>query len=369
LVEQRPDAPVISVFVDLDPERFATAPARATQIRSLLDEARREVEHEEGLSHDELVGLRADIERLEDYLLSREPPYEGSRALAVYCCGREELFEVVPMTRPVEGRVVVERTPYVEPLVRGANEERWCVALVNRRLGRILAGPADRLQEIRALSEDTHGQHDQGGWSQARYERSVEKETDDHLRHVAEVLYRRWRRERFQRLVLGGPTEIVPRLEGMLHEELRSRLIEGRLEVDVESANEPQIEEALTPVVEEDARVRERQALDQMSAGVGAGGRGAGGAADVLAALNERRVGTLLLEEGFDGRGSRCATCRMLTLEAGDACPADGSELVEVEHLREAVVEAALEQGAEVLVVRRYADLGRFGGIGAVLRF
>jgi hypothetical protein len=33
------------------------------------------------------------------------------------------------------------------------------------------------------------------------------------------------------------------------------------------------------------------------------------------------------------------------------------------------MVERALEQSAEVLVVRRHPDLGPIGGIGAVLRF
>ena len=56
-------------------------------------------------------------------------------------------------------------------------------------------------------------------------------------------------------------------------------------------------------------------------------------------------------------------------LDPGDPCPADGFETDEVEHLREAAVEAALGQGAEVMVVRHYPDLGPLQGIGALLRF
>ena len=369
LVERRPGHPVISLYLDLDPERFATARTRASQIRSLIDEATREVEREPGLSHAELTQLREDLERLDEFLHSREAPYQGAKALAVFCSGADDLFEVVQLRRPVQGRVVIERTPYVEPLIRGAHARRWCVALVNRRVGRMLVGPADQLEEITFVDDETHGQHDQGGWSQARYERSVEKEVDDHLRRVAELLFRRWRRDRFARLVLGGPAEVVPRLEAQLHEELRSRLADSRVEVDVETASEDQVRQALGPLVEEEERARERSALDQLAAGVGSGTRGAGGVEQVLSALAERRVGTLLLEEGFDRNGSRCPTCGLLTTEIGGECPADGSTLAEVEHLREGVVEAALEQGAEAIVVQRYPDLGPFGGIGAVLRF
>jgi peptide subunit release factor 1 (eRF1) len=113
-------------------------------------------------------------------------------------------------------------------------------------------------------------------------------------------------------------------------------------------------------------------ALDRLAAGVGSGGRGVGGPEDTLEALNERRVQTLLLEPGFDRRGSRCQACGLLMLEeAGDGgrCPADGGPLETLEHLREAAIEAALAQGAEVMVVRHHPDLGPFQGIGAILRF
>ena len=47
----------------------------------------------------------------------------------------------------------------------------------------------------------------------------------------------------------------------------------------------------------------------------------------------------------------------------------DGTELEPVEHLREAAVEAAIAQDAEVISINHYPDLGPFQGIGALLRF
>jgi peptide subunit release factor 1 (eRF1) len=102
---------------------------------------------------------------------------------------------------------------------------------------------------------------------------------------------------------------------------------------------------------------------------VGPGGRGAAGLKDTVAALNERRVETLLLDEGFDARGGSCPTCGLLVAGPADRCPADGSELEPVERMREAIVEAAVAQDAEVIVVRHHPDLGPLGGVGAVLRF
>ena len=139
--------------------------------------------------------------------------------------------------------------------------------------------------------------------------------------------------------------------------------------MDISSATDTHVREAVEKLVAEDEKRTEREALDRLEEGLGAGGRATGGPDGTIEALNERRVETLLLEPGFDLRGKRCPTCGLLLVEAGDACPADGSPLDEVDHLREAVVESALTQDAGVLVVRSYPDLGPHRGIAALLRF
>src|SRR5437660_11438740 len=174
LVQHRGEHRVVSLYLDLDPERFATPPARSSQIESLIDEAHRDVEREEGLGHDEKIALREDLGRIKSFLLSPGAPYKGARALAVFCSIRDDLFMTVQLTRPVPGRVVIENRPYVEPLIAAVQDRRWLVVLVNRRAARLLAGSPDRLRERARLEDQVHGRHHQGGWSQANYERSIE---------------------------------------------------------------------------------------------------------------------------------------------------------------------------------------------------
>jgi peptide chain release factor subunit 1 len=369
LIDYRPGHPVISLYMNLDPERFATPPARASQIRSLVDQARRDLEAQVGLTHDDLVTLRADIQRIDEFLSSTQAPFKGARALAVFCSGQAGLFEVLQLSRPTEARVVIGPAPFVEPLVPALEARRWLVALVSRREGRVLEGPADGLREGARLEDFVRGKHEQGGWSQANYERSIEKDTEDHLRRVAEAVNRLWRTERFHRLAVGGPSEIVPRFEAHLAGDVRPNLIAERVAVDLSSAGEEQIRRAVAKLVAEDEKRTEREALDRLEAGIGSGGRGAGGPHDTVMALNERRVEILMLEPGKDLRGFRCPACGLLALESDGHCPADGSEMEEFDHLTEAVVEAALAQGGEVMVVHHYPDLGPLQGIGAVLRF
>lgn len=370
LVEHRGRHQVISLYLDLDPERFATPPARASQIRSLLDAAHREVEEERPeLDHEERIALREDVKRIRAFLSSPEAPFKGARALAVFSSSRGDLFETVQLSRPLPARMIIGPSPYIAPMVEAVQRRRWLVALVNRRAAVVLAGSPDTLTERRRLQDDVHGQHDQGGWSQARYQRSVEKDVDDHLRDTADLVARQWRRERFDRLALGGPEEIVPRFEASLPEDLRGAQVPERVEVDLSSATDAEIRAAVEDLARADERRLEREALDLLAERLGAGGRAVAGPSDTVEALNQRRVETLLLDPGFDGSAGRCPTCGLLVVDGAGACPADGSELEPVDLLHEAVVEAAISQDAEVLGVRHYDDLDRFRGIGALLRF
>jgi peptide chain release factor subunit 1 len=364
--------PVVSVFFDLDPSEFATAPARASQARSLLDGANGDGHRE--FPHEDRTALARDLERLQDYLGSDDLPVSGARTLAVFCSSRDDLFEAVPLDHATPRRVVIAPTPYIEPLVAGAGEDRIAVVLISRRTGRILTGDPHRLRQIEEIEDNVHGQHSAGGWSQTNYERSADNEAEQHLRNVARELYRSWQRAPFSRLILGGPAEDVARLREDLHGDLRPALMDERLDVDVETASLSGVRDALLPVLDRAGDAANDAALAELESRLGEGARAARGVQDTLAALNERRVQTLLLGHNFAARGVRCPQCGLLYPEGTATCPTDGTATTRLADLREAAVEAAVLQHASVQVIGEGSDpapapLQRGGGIAALLRF
>ena len=84
--------------------------------------------------------------------------------------------------------------------------------LISHRASRVLIGDRDHLVEVTSVLDDVHGRHAQGGWSQARYQRGIEKETDDHIRRTCEALFERLKRRPFDRLLIGGPSELHKRV-------------------------------------------------------------------------------------------------------------------------------------------------------------
>jgi peptide chain release factor subunit 1 len=362
----RLDRPIVlSLYLDLDPAQFATPPARATAVRSLLDEAERRLREGDGLAHEDRADLQASLERAAQ-LLERDLPTEGAHAVAVFSSNASGLFEVLALPRPVPSRVAIGRSPLVGPLARLERHERWCVALVSRRDARIFRGSPESLREIEQIHDVVFGQHDQGGWSQARYQRGIEKEKDDHLKHTAEALMKHFKRRPFQRLILGGPREVVSDFESKLHGYLSERLA-GRIEVDVDTATPDKVLEKTQPLFEAFEEEREAAALDRL----GEGSRAALGIEEVLRALNERRVECLLVDERFFAPGAACPECGWLGPDGERTCPVDGTELERLDDITEAAIELTLQQSAEILAVRRRREelQKRAGGMAALLRF
>ena len=371
LARIHPDgARVLSIFLNLDPAQFATPPARASEISSVIDDAHRRVRDSDGLSHDAKKGLEEDVQRADSFLRDLSP--KGAHGIALFACGAVDLLEGIRLPQPIETRAVVNDSPFVEPLVEllGSGGE-WMVVLVNRQMGRLLRGDGHNFQELPAIEDNVHGQHSQGGWSQARYQRSVDEDVMDHLKNVADAVFLRFKRAPFNHLLLGGPTETLTEFEGKLHPYVGERLA-GRIEIDVENSSPDDVAACARGKIDEFTKKSERAALDRLQEGVATGGRGVAGLDPTLAALNERRVETLVLNEGFDSAGCTCPQCNSVYSVTDGTCPADGTALECRDNVIENAMHLALEQSAGVLVVRdeeNARELESRGGIAAVLRF
>src|SRR4051794_22667484 len=139
LAELRPDeGKVVSIYLNLDPTEFASGPARSTAINSVLDQAGR-------AARDEDPSVREDVDRIRDAFKGFD--FQGAHGVAVFASGGEDL-EVIKLPRTVENAVVIDESPYIEPLVEVQSGARYGVVLVNRQTARIFRGSRDRLDEV-----------------------------------------------------------------------------------------------------------------------------------------------------------------------------------------------------------------------------
>jgi peptide chain release factor subunit 1 len=369
---------VLSVFINLDPREFATPPARATEISSVLDAAGRAIREHGTLTHAERAALHHDVERVRTQLRTGRDS-EGARGLAVFASEPAGLFEILKLPRPVAHKVAIADHPCVEPLARIGAGALWWLVLIDRRHVRLLAGTVDGVVELWRQDDKISGvrtqagysqSRGQGGHSESRYEKGVEKDVDDHLRAVAAELHKRLRGATgVAGILLGGPKETVAHLEPMLHPDV-AKCLKGRFDADVWNSSADDVLAAARPVLDGLTDRDDQELLERVEEGLGTGGRAAAGLTDVLLAVHERRVDTLIVQDDFAAKGTRCPQCGWLGVSAGGQCPADGTMTEPVDDVIDVAVARAFGQDARVRFLPiTDVKLEQHGSIVALLRF
>src|SRR3954454_7998283 len=154
LASLHPDgAKVLSLYLDLDPQNFATAEARKSEITSALDAAARMVD-EADLDHDARVAARADVERARNELSDDGLDAKGARAVALFACAPAHLSELLKLPRPTATQVTLDDSPWIEPLVGMVREPRLAVALIDKHNFRLFHGNEASLSELDAAAQE-----------------------------------------------------------------------------------------------------------------------------------------------------------------------------------------------------------------------
>jgi peptide chain release factor subunit 1 len=247
-----------------------------------------------------------------------------------------------------------------------ARADGTIIAVVSREQGQLFRLEAGRLRELSDHFEEQPGRHDQGGWSQANYQRHIEKLVQEHLKGVAQELDRSRKRMRAPKIVLVCPEETRAEFTNALSKEAREALV-GWAQAR-SHAGAAELLEAVRPVLEQAQAKDERETLERWREEAGRNGRAASGWAQTLEAASDGRVEVLLFQEGFDRAAFRCPACGRAALEDG-SCPLDGTRFELHDAGLDLAVHQTLAHGGSVLAFRHHQDLDPVEGIGALLRY
>ncbi|MGI8794630.1 MAG: hypothetical protein ACR2H3_15900, partial [Acidimicrobiales bacterium] len=169
----------------------------------------------------------------------------------------------------------------------------------------------------------------------------------------------------FEHLIIGAPNDLANELERDLHSYLKER-IAARIDIPP-SASDADIIEAALAVEDQVEREMHAQLVAKLKDAVGTG-HGVAGLDDVLRAVVERRIDTLVVSEGYETEGWHCENCGNLAVK-GRRCGLCENEMTLVADVVEMALEEALRNSSRVKVCVDDADLDVMGRIGATLRF
>ena len=356
----------VSLYVGLDPSEVPTPPAVETKVNALLGEAQRLADEKKAaMTHEQRAAVKADLDRIRAWF-DDGFDRQGARGVAVFAASLDNFWSTVTVPDVLADDVRVDADLLLAPLASHVGRDGALVAVVGRERGQVFRLRNGSLVEIADRTEDVPGQHDQGGWSQGRYERHIDQIVERHLRQVADTLDRCTRRLRGVPVVLIGAEDARSEFESLLSKETQD-CVAGWATAEAH-ADPPQLLECARPVIDEWWRTREEQLLARWREEAGKNGRAASGWEQTLEAASDGRVELLLVQNGVDHVAYQCPQCGRAQLTNG-SCPLDGTTLERREDGLDLAVHKTLAQGGTVHVLRDRDDLGPVGGMAALLRF
>ncbi|HET7136751.1 MAG TPA: Vms1/Ankzf1 family peptidyl-tRNA hydrolase [Gaiellaceae bacterium] len=353
----------ISIYLDLDPSATPTIPDVQTKFNAVLSEAEKAAEAHSGRGRECRLAVRDDIARIRDWW-SDEFDHHGSRGVAVFAASAEGFFHAVPLPDGTGDSVHVGPSLHLAPLARALDRDGSLVAVVGRERGTIYRLEGGRLQEVADEYEEQPGQHDQGGWSQGRYQRHIENLVQQHLKSIGGALDEHARAGGL-RMVVVGPLELRGEFESELSNEARAAIV-GWASAEAH-AGPSELLDVVRPLLDEARARADRHALVRFEELHGRGERSATGWKQVLDAASDARVDVLLVEEGAQARAWECPQCGRASADGGD-CPLDGTKLEERDDAVDLALHQVLANGGSIVRVGAGA-LGDAKGIGALLRY
>ncbi|HEX6261376.1 MAG TPA: Vms1/Ankzf1 family peptidyl-tRNA hydrolase [Actinomycetota bacterium] len=362
LSDWSPAHPVTSLYLDVDGRRHPSRNGYLVRMRDLFKGMSLD-----GLDREQRRSVAEDMEAIRRHV---EDELDRSRVggVAVFSSSRSGLWESVPVSRPFRDRLHVGSRPLLIPL-EGVLErfETFCVLVADREHAKLLYVRQDLVEELKEIHDDVPGRHEQGGWSQARFQRHIEDHVLRHLKHTAQVALRAAQRRPFDHLILAGSEELVAELERELHDYVARKVLDRIVLPITVSAHE--VRERVSAIEAELESRRESEALERLTIEARAGtGRAVAGLAGTLEALESGRVETLVVAADLRADGRRCARCGHLSL-AEVRCAACGADTEAADHIVEEAVEIAVRQKCRVETIGGAEELAALGGVGALLRF
>lgn len=360
--------PIISLTLRVDKERIDDD--YTIRLKNLLREAADSLD--ERFDHEQREAVLADLERIREFF--RDEGHKFGQGAALFAATQAGSWQVHQLPRDVGSTISVDFKTNVAPIIKVFEQlEPFVTCLIARNSARIFYGRLGAFEELRYIvDEDVPGQHDQGGWSQARFERHIEEHARNHYKRVANELFQLFEEQPFRWLVIGGPDEVAAAFLEQLHPYLRERHA-GTVRLLME-ANIKEVLDDSRDIIRRWIQQEKERGLELLRSEVMSSDLGVAGVEATMEALQQGQILTLLVDDTLQTPGAVCTNCDAVQREDGadSQCQFCGGPLQHLDDVIPTIITRTFRQGANLLFMttpEQQSKLRALGGIGALLRF
>lgn len=324
----------------------------------------------EGLDRAISKKVKGDLDKIDLYVLGNKRKFK--KGLAILSSKERNFWREFHLSVPVKNEVIVDRFPYIKPLLDILdNYQRYAILIVGRESARLFIIHLGEIEEYTEVhTADVPGRHKKGGWfalSEKSYERHIDYHVGLHLKDVLKQLETFLSREYVGRLIIGGPEEAVTKVRAMLPQTVADKVI-GTFQAEMYAKGNEILEKA-QPVLQAFEKKKEAETVDKLLTGALKNENAVIGIEDVLNALQGGYIMRLVFLKDYRQSGLICRNCGYLTVQHILICPYCKDEMQKVNYIVDLAAQKAVEHGAFIEIISENKKLQDSGSIGAFLRF
>lgn len=349
--------PVVSVYLNTDPSE-GNSDTHRRRLKGMIRE----------------INLTKDVETIERFF-DHEYNWSG-RGVAVFSCSANNFFRAYPLWVPVRNLIHISDRPSVKPLAAIVdNYGGYGVVLVDKQGARLFSFHLGQLREqegvlgevVKRAKHGTVGSTMPGRRGAGAAGRAVDEVVDRNMREAVDFAVHFFEENHVRRILIGGTDENVNLFRSMLPKSWQS-LVKGVFHMAMTASHNEVLTRALEIGMQAE-KEREAHLVDRLLTAAAKGSGGVVGLEASIQAVNEGRVQTLILTEGFRKNAYRCKSTGQLLMQADDPCGDDSSDVEKVYDVVDIMVSQVMRQGGDVEVLLSGPELEKAGHIGALLRY
>ena len=359
------DYPFISLYLNTKWEDEKQRKRVRLFVKNELKEAQKLVKEEEGIRK----SLQRDSEEIQRYVdgVIHRTYDEGVNGIAIFACSGIDAFTIFRSSIPFDNQLSISSKPSLRQLVHITDEYRTAIAvMVDTDRAKIFEMSLGEIRLESQIESYVPGRHEQGGWSQMRFQRHIREHMHQHHKGVAEQLVKLFDDERCENIVLIGQEHILATFRALLPERVREK-IKGDLSAEFEEESSSLAQKVIEYLHGEYLK-EEDSIVEELIETALARGTAAVGLKDTIEAINKGQVHRLVLNKDLKRQGWQCTKCLALGEITSLSCPFCNSTIETID-LAEEMIRSVINRDGEVDMVKDHPKLSKHEGVGALLRF